>query len=247
MKAGRGFTLIELLVVLGVVAALVAISLPVLGSSREASRQLRCLAHIRSAGHRLALYSNDHREALPFGPWARETREIEPIGTITWGGGMMYIGGRWSYHFPEEWAGGRWSRGMQCPEQSRRHDPMSPNWWENQSTPMYEMSRAVWEDQRNLAQDSGPDFSFPLTPHRLGDVAFPSLKGYLAEFPMLCTTDPKARFWQELGQTQGFPSSVQFFDGSAQRLRLSDGIQAPIMSPVLVTVGGIRGRDFHSR
>jgi prepilin-type N-terminal cleavage/methylation domain-containing protein len=61
----RAFTLIELLVVVAIIATLIGILMPALGSARESSRRLKCLANLKGIGQALALYSNDSKGLLP--------------------------------------------------------------------------------------------------------------------------------------------------------------------------------------
>ncbi len=63
---GAGFTLIELLVVLSVIAMLVGILLPALGSARENARNIKCRANLRSIGQGVALYMNTSKNVLPY-------------------------------------------------------------------------------------------------------------------------------------------------------------------------------------
>jgi len=56
----HGFTLIELLVVISIIALLIGILLPVLGSAREAARAAGCMAHIRAASQGLVTYVTDY-------------------------------------------------------------------------------------------------------------------------------------------------------------------------------------------
>lgn len=60
-----GFTLVELLVVLGIVALLIAISLPALASARATAARTTCLSNLRSLGQALALYRNAHQGLFP--------------------------------------------------------------------------------------------------------------------------------------------------------------------------------------
>jgi prepilin-type N-terminal cleavage/methylation domain-containing protein len=61
----RAFTLIELLVVISIIALLISITLPALGSARETSRRLKCLANLKGMGQGFALYMNDSKELFP--------------------------------------------------------------------------------------------------------------------------------------------------------------------------------------
>jgi prepilin-type N-terminal cleavage/methylation domain-containing protein len=60
-----GFSLIELLVVISVIAVLVALILPALGKSRDASRQTKCLANVRSIGQALTVYADESKDRFP--------------------------------------------------------------------------------------------------------------------------------------------------------------------------------------
>lgn len=57
----RGFTLIEVLVVIAVIALLVSLLLPSLGTAREGARRSRCLSNTRQLAMACAAYSTDGR------------------------------------------------------------------------------------------------------------------------------------------------------------------------------------------
>lgn len=59
------FTLVELLVVIGVIAILIALLLPALNRVREAARQTKCAANMRSVGHFVALYCTNYNATMP--------------------------------------------------------------------------------------------------------------------------------------------------------------------------------------
>ena len=61
----RGFTLIELLVVIAVIALLVGLILPSLGSVRKRGRTLACSSNLRSIGQVLAIYADDFKQWHP--------------------------------------------------------------------------------------------------------------------------------------------------------------------------------------
>lgn len=63
--APSAFTLIELLVVIAVIALLMAIIVPALGSARRHARLLTCSSNLRSQAQLVLAYAADYRDALP--------------------------------------------------------------------------------------------------------------------------------------------------------------------------------------
>ncbi len=59
------FTLIELLVVISIIALLIALLLPALGSARNRAVQLQCLNQLRQIGTAMVAYTNDHDGLYP--------------------------------------------------------------------------------------------------------------------------------------------------------------------------------------
>jgi len=55
-----GFTLVELLVVISVIALLMAILLPYLQKARAQAKRTACLAQLRSIGHGIHIYADEH-------------------------------------------------------------------------------------------------------------------------------------------------------------------------------------------
>lgn len=61
----RGFTLIELLVVISIIALLIAILLPILGSARKAGQDAMCLSNLRQLGTASLAYALDQKRYHP--------------------------------------------------------------------------------------------------------------------------------------------------------------------------------------
>lgn len=59
-----GFTLIELLVLIAIIGLLLSILVPSLSAARQRGRATVCLAHLRTLGQGLVMYSTDHRDQL---------------------------------------------------------------------------------------------------------------------------------------------------------------------------------------
>lgn len=61
----RAFTLIELLVVISIIALLISILLPALGSAREAARNSMCMSNLKQIGVASYTYATDSQDYLP--------------------------------------------------------------------------------------------------------------------------------------------------------------------------------------
>lgn len=61
----HGFTLVELLVVIAVIALLVSLMLPALGSARTSAKGVVCLSGLRSMGQAVVLYCDANKEFYP--------------------------------------------------------------------------------------------------------------------------------------------------------------------------------------
>ncbi len=71
------FTLIELLVVISIIALLISILLPALGSARDAALQSQCLQHLRQISMGSIFYANDWDERLPILSFSEQGKQYE--------------------------------------------------------------------------------------------------------------------------------------------------------------------------
>ena len=68
MRRPHGFTLIELLVVISIIALLIGILLPALGTARASARATVCMSNMRQWGLAVAGYTVENRSRLPREP-----------------------------------------------------------------------------------------------------------------------------------------------------------------------------------
>ncbi|MFO0861267.1 MAG: type II secretion system protein [Phycisphaerales bacterium] len=73
----RAFTLVELLVVIAVIALLLALVMPALGSARESGRTLKCQSVLRQIQVAAGLYANGNRDFVPREGTLGTTKETE--------------------------------------------------------------------------------------------------------------------------------------------------------------------------
>lgn len=79
-SGATGFTLIELLVVIGIIAVLIGVLLPVLGSAQRAARNVKCLSNLRQIGGAFQLYAIANKNLLP----QPEARLTGPSRLVPW-------------------------------------------------------------------------------------------------------------------------------------------------------------------
>jgi prepilin-type N-terminal cleavage/methylation domain-containing protein len=61
----RAFTLVELLIVIGVIAILLAITLPALARASARARCSQCISNLKQAGNALRMYADDYDDQFP--------------------------------------------------------------------------------------------------------------------------------------------------------------------------------------
>lgn len=75
-NARAGFTLLELLVAIAIIATLLALLLPALGSARSEGTKVKCLANMRELGIAFSTYSTDDPQGF--------TSPVHPRAEISW-------------------------------------------------------------------------------------------------------------------------------------------------------------------
>jgi prepilin-type N-terminal cleavage/methylation domain-containing protein len=106
MHARRAFTLIELLVVISIIALLIALLMPALGSANESARHAQCLSTKRQLLLGYSAYSVDNKDMLMIGvPSYNKEAFVRPSGNasaITGGALFEYLPTLDIYQCPED-------------------------------------------------------------------------------------------------------------------------------------------------
>ncbi len=107
----KAFTLVELLVVIGIIALLISILLPVLGSARSRAQQTVCMSNIRSNVQAVFIHAAEHRERVPIGSASLSMQ------SSSW---IRYTNGQTLVLFGQLWETGvmKSAEAMYCPTQT---------------------------------------------------------------------------------------------------------------------------------
>ena len=94
IHAHAGFTLVELLVCISIIALLISLLMPALGSARKIARQTTCLNHIRQVGIYNTMYLDAAKDYLPAFATAldNDVYGSGSIYSVTWVTRMVRVG-----------------------------------------------------------------------------------------------------------------------------------------------------------
>lgn len=174
--ARKGLTLLELLAAIAVLAVLLALAAPALLTTKDAAREARCLAALRSIGQVTLVWANDHKDQFPHvgmpGQLYNAYTDEDSGQAINW--------------FDNSWA---WTialrgylphREMICPyHPSQEHLEGGDGYGTN-----YQLASALftnWEIWKEYEPATSPD---QLRPVRAAEVSHPSSKAmYVEQIP----------------------------------------------------------------
>jgi prepilin-type N-terminal cleavage/methylation domain-containing protein len=87
-RHARAFTLIELLVVVAIIAVLIGLLLPALGSARASARTLLCTSNMRQMGTAAMLYNQDNQGVIAALWWRGSGGYTTPYADLRSSGGL---------------------------------------------------------------------------------------------------------------------------------------------------------------
>jgi hypothetical protein len=244
------FTLAEVLVSIGILAILISLSLPMIGSIRERTRSTLCTVHIRNSSQAIQIYSIDYRGHVPFGGTTRRLITNPAGETIAVGGRYGLYVGHWTDLMPEYWNGELWEESMMCPAQPA-YDPEAPDWPDAflsvdgfRRQPWFDLSAAFHLSPESMSRGSRLH-NANTNPQALHKVTFPSAKSLLYERVGFCLPrNPDSLFWIDAAQTQRYATSVAIVDGSVFRYAQRNAYEPVYGVGLEYTMDGILGRDI---
>lgn len=249
-----GFTMLELLVCILVIAALLAILLPALASSRRAGTALKCLSNARSSGLAIFAYQSDFKDVFPFQATALADPSFENGGLEL---PYFYQAQHWPLAAKGYLCGQSYCPTQRCPGTAAYdreyfkpgNDTGYPESYVFPSD--YWLSFTFFTDPARWRAGADPNDLTLRRPVRLTEVASPSQKGMLLEVRAYHLSGdqngPAATIsvFSPEGQNKAYTNV--FVDGHGAQLVISTMIPgfnvaaAPV--PVLTTENGFLGRD----
>ena len=128
------FTLVELLVVIGIIAILISVLLPVLGSARKAGYKAKCLANMKTLGDAYKLYQLEHKGWWP-PVWSQYKQTVPPFNT-------SYADKRWHDYIGKFVVGNVFGKGNgEINWNGTQDKSKEPQIW---SEPLWHNDNALW-------------------------------------------------------------------------------------------------------
>ncbi len=231
-NALRAFTLIELLVVISIIALLIGILLPALGSARTTARLSQCLANVRSLGQAVEFYGNDNRQMYPGGTFLT----VE-VNWYNWSGEQGTVSFFGSDTAPENRALNSYlssnSAAARCPldkgdAQSAGSDPAGLKYGTSYTNGDRSLTHIA--NQQKAGRNG---FWYPEA-HRASEVLTPSKKLIMADLVLLANRLPTNSSHHWHNKTEPLEANIAFADGHAKGVKRKTGADAnPTATQVL--------------
>jgi prepilin-type N-terminal cleavage/methylation domain-containing protein/prepilin-type processing-associated H-X9-DG protein len=211
----RAFTLIELLVVISIIAVLIALLLPALGSARRSAQSVACLSQVRQIGQATQMYADEHKQSLP-----RSTHSYLAHGVKPWGYALGPYLASDAAGKPGPAFDSLFNGVYRCPGDERE------DVWSYGKNAWFELSAGETGEIEGTA--NGPTYP------RTTDVPQPTATVLFAELDSGSMADHiMAHFWYLGGKPEvdtdrhGDTSNYGFVDGHAEALRFEETFQEP--------------------
>jgi prepilin-type N-terminal cleavage/methylation domain-containing protein len=244
------FTLVEVLVVIVILGVLVALSVPMLSQTREASRELKCRSNLRTMGQFVHVYAGDFRDSMP--TWIDDLSMIAP-DRARWSGFAL----QWATTIPREpW---RLYTGLtlsspefHCPANQIDWPSLAPSFGTD-----YVLSASLYAEVSYLdpsvpSEDWGNRLGGKV--QTLATVMFPSRKVGLFEMDVWHEWSGTYAIGQDLSTLEYYgaegPGSVWAMDGHVEARHARDARETVFRYPTwpagafLMTAKGVAGLDL---